>query len=65
METTDRRGDRIQVVRSIFQEHDFGNVELLEGWDGNDLEELCDLLTEEEFQTLLDEVENTDEFRTA
>lgn len=49
--------DRIREVRRIFEEQGFGNAEMLEGWDGDDLDELADLLSEDEFQTLLDELE--------
>ena len=53
--------ERIETVRRIFEEHDFGNVELLESWEGVDLDELADNLTEEEFQILLDELEELEE----
>jgi len=46
---------RREVLR-IFEEQDWGNLELLDGWDGDDLDELHSLLDEEEFQTLLDEL---------
>ena len=42
--------ERIHTVRAIFEEEGFGNVELLEGWDGEDTQELFALLTDEEFQ---------------
>lgn len=32
--------------------------DLLEGWDGTDLEDLRDERTEEEFQTVVDELED-------
>ena len=54
--------ERVREVRRIFEHHGFGNVELLEGWDGVDLQSLMDLLTEEEFQTLLDELEEQEGF---
>lgn len=53
--------DRIHEVKRIFEEQGFGNAELLEGWDGEDLDQLADLLTEEEFQTLLDELQTEDD----
>jgi hypothetical protein len=56
-----RRPDRVREVRRIFEEQGFGNGELLDGWDGVDLAELVDLLTEEEYQTLLDELEPEEE----
>ena len=52
------RKDRVEEVRRIFEEQGFGNAELLEGWEGDDLQELSELLSEEEFQTLLDELQD-------
>ncbi len=49
-----KKRERIHRARQVFEENGWGNLELLDGWDGEDLEELRDLLTEEEFQTLLD-----------
>lgn len=43
---------RRQVVR-IFQEQEWGNVELLDGWDGVDLGELRPLLDEDDYERLL------------
>lgn len=63
MNGSTKRRQRLQEVRRIFEENDFGNVELLEGWSGEELEELADILTEEEYQTLLDELEDPDEYR--
>ena len=56
--------ERIREVKRIFEERGFGNAEMLEGWDGSDLDELALLLTEEEFRTLLDELEGPDEDRS-
>lgn len=56
--------ERVHEVRRIFAEYGIGSIELLEGWDGEELEELADVLTEEEFQTLLDQLEDPDEYRT-
>ena len=50
------RSDRIESVRRIFEDQGFGNLELLEGWEGDELEELRELLTEQEFETLLDQL---------
>ena len=61
MKANTLRSQRIPEVRKIFEEHGFGNVELLEGWDGEELGELEDLLSEEEFQTLLDALETSRE----
>lgn len=44
--------DRLHRVRELFVEHRWGSAELLEGWDGENLEELRELLEEEEFQVL-------------
>jgi hypothetical protein len=46
--------DFIHQVQAFFVEQGFGNVELLDGWDGKELDELSNLLTEEEFQLLID-----------
>jgi len=43
---------RRQVIR-IFQEQEWGNVELLDGWDGIDLGELRPLLDEDDFERLM------------
>jgi len=53
--------DRVREVRRIFEEFGFGNLTLLEEWDGLELEKLSEFLTEEEFQTLLDELEDSGE----
>jgi hypothetical protein len=50
---------RRQVIR-IFEDQDWGNLELLDGWDGENLDELRDLLDEDEFQTLVDQLEEDD-----
>ena len=60
MTESTKQDDRIHEVRRIFEENGFGNAELLEGWDGERLEELEELLNEEEFQTLLDLVQAWD-----
>jgi hypothetical protein len=56
--TTHRRRDR---VLEIFENQDWGNIELLDGWDGEDLEELRTILDEEEYQILLDQLEDLDD----
>ena len=50
---TDSRQQRQRVLR-IFQEEDWGNLELVDEWDGEDVDELKTILSDEEFQTLLD-----------
>jgi hypothetical protein len=64
MKTSTKHSDRIREVRRIFEEYGFGNVELLEGWDGDQLEDLADFLTAEEFQTLIDDLEDSDDYGT-
>ena len=58
-----KRRHRVEEVQRIFEEYGFGNVELLQDWDGDELSELADFLSEEEFQTVLDRLADTDEFR--
>ena len=52
-EKIDPRERRRRVLR-IFDEESWGNLELVDGWDGDDLDELKTVLGEEEFQVLLD-----------
>lgn len=59
---TDPRERRRHVLR-IFDEQSWGNLELLDAWDGEDVDELKNILTEEEFQTLLDRLADLDEGR--
>jgi len=49
----DPRQRRREVLR-IFDQESWGNLELLDGWDGEDLDELKTILDEDEFQTLVD-----------
>ena len=51
---------RIADVRRVFEEYGMGSPEMLEAWEGDDLSELAAHLTEEEFQTLLDELQVED-----
>ena len=53
--------DRIQEIRRIFEEEGFGNVELLEDWDGERLDDLASLLTDEEFEMLQDRLGTFDD----
>jgi hypothetical protein len=55
---------RVDEVRRIFEEYGFGNFELLERWEGDDLRELAGVLTEAEYQTLLDELREQGGYRT-
>lgn len=43
---------RRQVIR-LFQQMEWGNVELLDGWDGQDLAELRLLLDEDDYERLM------------
>jgi len=63
MDAITQRTDRLREVQRIFEEYGFSNAELLMDWNGEELEELAEFLTEEEFQTLLDELEETDPSR--
>jgi len=56
------RSERIREVRRIFEEYGFGNLELLEGWDGDQLEQLAGFLSEVEFQTLIDDLEDSEDY---
>jgi hypothetical protein len=56
--TKHRRRDR---VLQIFENQEWGNLELLDGWDGEDLEELRTILDEEEYQILLDQLEDLED----
>jgi len=51
---------RARVLR-IFADEGWGNLELLDGWDGEDLEEIRALLRDDEFQTLLDALQDDEE----
>lgn len=55
-----KKRTRRRSVLELFEREGWGNLELLDGWDGEDLEELRGLLDEEEFQTLLDHLEQED-----
>jgi len=51
------KDERAEEVRRILEEYGFENVALLESWDGDDLSELAEHLTAEEYQSLLDALE--------
>jgi hypothetical protein len=42
----------------IFEEEGWGSLELVDEWDGHDLEELRSLLRESEYETLLDRLKD-------
>lgn len=56
--TPARALERRRRALRLFQEMEWGNVELLDGWDGVDLAELRPLLDEDDFERLLNELEN-------
>ena len=51
------RADRKASVERTYLEQGFEGVERLDEWDGEDLEFLCSLLHEEDFQALLEHFE--------
>jgi len=59
----EQKRQRRQDVLRIFEQERWGNLELLDGWDGEELDELKTVLDEEEFQTLLDRLRAQDERR--
>ena len=61
MKRTLQQSERVKSVRKIFEEYGIGNVEQLEAWSGHELEELADGMTEEEFQILLDRLEELED----
>ena len=63
MTEKERRRRRIDHVLRIFQDQEWGNLELLDAWDGDDLTELRDLLSRDEFETLQDWLRGLDEER--
>ncbi len=50
---------RIDAVRRIFEDYDIGNIQMLDEWDGHDLSAIEGYLSEEEFQTLLDQLQDS------
>jgi hypothetical protein len=57
MQTESEPRRRRRAVLRIFREEDWGNLELLDEWDGENLDELKTLLDDEEFQKLLDRLQ--------
>lgn len=49
---------RFLEVQRLFYEEGLGDPDLLEEWDGEDVEALREFLTEEEYQTLIDHLED-------
>lgn len=56
MNESTEKSARVREVQRIFEDYGFGNIELLESWEGDDLGELSEFLSPEEFQTLVDEL---------
>jgi hypothetical protein len=48
--------DLLAEVRRIFEEEGFENAERLEQWDGDELDELREILSEDEMEILLDQL---------
>lgn len=63
MDTESKPRQRRHAVLRIFREEDWGNLELLDAWDGENLDELKTLLDDEEFQKLLDRLQEDDDRR--
>ena len=63
MNTETRRTERVDEARRIFEEFGIGNVAVLEGWDGAEIDALAEFLTEEEMQTLIDEFADLEDVR--
>jgi hypothetical protein len=61
--TTHANQRRRQHVLEIFDEEGWGSLELVDEWDGDDLDELRPILKEEEFQTLLDRLRDLERDR--
>ncbi|NOT31679.1 MAG: hypothetical protein HOP15_14625 [Planctomycetes bacterium] len=55
--------ERRQAVLRIFEQEGWGSLELVDDWDGEELEELRTILNEEEFQTLLDQLRDQEDTR--
>lgn len=64
METrTSSHLERRRAVLRIFEQEGWGSLELVDDWDGKELEELRTILNEEEFQTLLDRLRDQEDTR--
>jgi len=49
---------RVEEVLKIIEDHGMSPSDGISSWEGDDLEDLRQFLTEEEFQRLLDELES-------
>lgn len=52
-----------RTVRRIFDEEGWGRLELVDAWDGEELDELRKVLGAEEYETLLDRLKDLGEDR--
>jgi len=55
------RAERLRRVRHIFQEEGWGSLELVDEWNGGELDELRSLLRPEEYETLLDQLRDLED----
>lgn len=60
---SDPHHERRRAVTRIFEEEGWGSLELIEEWDGADLEELRGILRASEFETLLDRLKDQGDAR--
>lgn len=58
--TKHERDTRREVVERIFDEMGWENLEWVQEWDGAAIEDLREVLTEEQFQALLDQLQDQD-----
>ena len=61
MDHFQQRQQRIRDIQKIFVDFGFGDDELLDDWDGIELEDLSRWLTEDEYELLLDQLEYEDD----
>lgn len=61
--STVRGHERRRAVLRIFEEEGWGSLELVDEWDGKDLDELRSLLRPQEFETLLDRLRGSEQER--
>jgi len=60
MEPTKQK-DRKEEVERLFDEMGWEDVDRIDEWDGSDIEQLREVLTEEEFDSLLEELDDFEE----
>jgi hypothetical protein len=51
---------RYEEIERIFDQMGWENLDWLAAWDGEDLEALREILDDEQYQTVLDELEDQD-----